>query len=127
MEESMMDIFMPVYESAIVLGSFYANKCGRSTITAEDLQYGWRFAARNVVGKQIGSLYPEIYEEDTTDEDEEWEEIDEEEEPFTRYEGPDEMCAKINECYDTWSTWVPESPVEEALKKSIDKAGDVQA
>jgi hypothetical protein len=124
MEESMMEIFMPVYESAIVLAGNYATKCGRSYVTAEDLQYGWKFAARNVVGKQIGSLYPEVYEEESTDEDE-CEEEDEEGE-FTRYEGDDEMCLKMNECYDTWDLWVPESPVEKALKKSIDKSGDVQ-
>jgi hypothetical protein len=123
--EAAMDIFMPVYESAIVLAGNYATKCGRSVVTAEDLQYGWKFAARNVVGKQIGSLYPEIYEEDSSDE-EEWEEEETEEEEFTRYEGTDEMCLKMNECYDTWDSWVPESPAEEALKKSIDKSGDVQ-
>jgi hypothetical protein len=126
MEEAAMDIFIPVYESAIVLAGFYAKNCGRTSVTAEDLQYGWRFAARNVVGKQIGSLYPEVYDEESTDEDEEWEEVDEAEEPFTRYEGTDETCVKMNECYDTWDEWVPESPVEEALKKSIDKAGNVQ-
>jgi hypothetical protein len=125
MEEAAMDIFMPVYESAIVLAGNYASKCGRTSVTAQDLQYGWRFAARNVVGKQIGSLYPEIYDEESTDEDEE-EETDEAEEPFSRYEGHDEMCVKMNECYDTWNNWIPETPVEHALKKSIDKARDVQ-
>jgi len=122
-----MDIFLPVYESAIMLAGYYSNKCGRSTVTLEDVKYGWRFAARNVVGKQLGSLYPEIYEEESTDEDEEWEEVDESEEPFTRYEGPDEMCSKMNECYDTWDAWEPETPAERALKNSTDRVGNVQA
>jgi len=27
----------------------------------------------------------------------------------------------MNECYDTWESWEPETPAEQALKKSIDK------
>jgi histone H3/H4 len=122
MEEAATEIFIPVLEAAIVLASNYATKCGRSTVTSQDLQYGFRFAARNVLGNQIGSLYPEIY-----DEEEEEEEDEEDDEEFTRYIGDDEMCLKMNACFDTWEEWVPETPVEKAIKKSVDRAGDVQA
>jgi len=27
----------------------------------------------------------------------------------------------MNECYDTWESWTPETPAERSLKKSIDK------
>ena len=33
--------------------------------------------------------------------DEEMEEVDDDEEPWTRYEGPDEMMNKVNQCADT--------------------------
>jgi hypothetical protein len=126
MEESAMEIFLPVYESAIVLAGYYSTKSGRTTVTLEDVKYGWRFATRHVTGKQLGSLYPEIYEEESTDEDEEWEEVDEQEEPFTRYEGDDDVCVKMNECFDTWDEWEPETPAEKALKNSADRVGNVQ-
>ena len=102
------DLYLPVMESATVLGSHYAKACGRDTVTAQDVQIGLMYAARNVAGKQVGSLFPEIYEDSDEDEDweeEEWEEeddeeekarlqaedeaeeVDEDEEPFTRYTG----------------------------------------
>lgn len=114
------DLFLPVLESATVLGSHYAKACGRNTVTAQDIQYGMMYAARNVAGKQVGTLFPEAYESDDDEEDEEMEEVSEDEEPFTRYTGDDEMMTKMNECYDTWQQWEPASPLEQALKKSID-------
>lgn len=139
--QSIRDLFLPVMESATVLGSHYAKACGRDTVTAQDVQIGLMYAARNVAGKQIGSLFPEIYDEEDSDEDEDWEEeeweevdddeerahamleaeeVDEEEEPFTRYTGDEEMFVKMNECFDTWEDWVPESPLEQTLKSAVD-------
>jgi len=120
--DSAMNIFIPVYESAIVLAGHYAKSCGRSTVTAMDVQYGCRYAARNVTGRQIGTLFPELDDEDTSSE----EDVEESEtdEPFVRYEGSDDMSQQMNECFDTWDSWVPESPAEVSLKKSIDKAYD---
>jgi len=126
--QSIRDLFLPVMESATVLGSHYAKACGRDTVTAQDVQIGLMYAARNVAGKQIGSLFPEIYDEDS-DEDEDWEEVDDDEEaeevdeaeePFTRYTGDEEMYVKMNECFDTWEDWVPETPLEITLKGAVD-------
>lgn len=138
--QSIRDLFLPVMESATVLGSHYAKACGRDTVTAQDVQIGLMYAARNVAGKQIGSLFPEIYDEDS-DEDEDWEEeeeweedddeaeqarleeaeeVDEAEEPFTRYTGDEDMYVKMNECFDTWDDWVPETPLEQTLKSAVD-------
>jgi len=112
-----MDIFIPVYESAIILAGHYSKACGRTSITSTDVQYGFRYAARNVTGKQIGTLFPEL-----EDSDEEEEEEADEEELFSRYEGTDEFILKMNECYDTWDSWEPETPAEKSIKKSIDTA-----
>lgn len=131
--KSLSDLILPVMESATVLAAHYAKACGRDTVTAQDVQIGLMYAARNVAGKQIGTLFPEIYDEEEWEEvegdeekarlQEEAEEVDEEEEePFTRYSGDDEMMNKMNECQDTWDTWVPESPLEESLKKAVDAA-----
>ena len=135
--QSIRDLFLPVMESATVLGSHYAKACGRDTVTAQDVQIGLMYAARNVAGKQIGSLFPEIYDEDS-DEEEEWEEdddeaeqarleeaeeaeeVDEAEEPFTRYTGDEDMYVKMNECFDTWGDWIPETPLEQTLKSAVD-------
>lgn len=130
-----MDILLPVLEAGTVLAAQYCKACGRDCIVAEDMRYGLMFAARNVVGKQVGSLFPEVYEEedsqgesDESDDDEDEDSHSEsEEEVWNRYAGDPEgaeevsIAAKMNACADSWDSWVPESPAEFALKRAIDK------
>ena len=120
MEEAAMEIFLPAMESAMVIASHYAKATGRNCVTAQDVRMGLMFAARHVVGKQVGSLFPEIYEEE--EEEEEDEEDEEDEEHWTRYEGDDPQLKLVNECADTWDEWEPESPAERALKDAVEKA-----
>lgn len=142
--ESALDIFRPVMESATVMAAHYAKACGRDVVLQEDMRFGMMFAARYVTGRQIGSLFPEIYEEDEesgTDsegsegsdydpdgEDEEsgsdsgWETVSDSEMVWTRYEGTDDdQALKMNECADSWDAWEPQNPSERALKNAIDK------
>lgn len=117
-----LDIFLPVVESATVLAAHYAKACGRDIVLAEDMKYGLMYSARHVAGKQVGSLFPEIYESE--DEEEEEDSPDEDEPEWIRYSGQDnDMAVKMNECYDTWSGWEPASPAERALKAAVDKMG----
>ena len=117
----MEDIFLPVMESSVVLAAHYAKAAGRDCVTAQDMCYGMMYAARYVTGRQIGSLFPEVY-EDEEEEDEDEDEEDEEEH-WTRYEGTDnEHAVKMNECADTWDAWEPETPAERALKNAVNKA-----
>jgi hypothetical protein len=126
--QEISDLFLPVLESGVVLASHYAKACGRDVVTQQDVQMGLMFAARNVAGKQIGTLFPEIYEEEEEDE-EEWETDsegvvdDSEGNEFTRYTGTEELMVKMNECFDTWDSWAPESPLEQSLKNAVDRAG----
>ena len=143
--ESALDIFRPVMESATVMAAHYAKACGRDVVLQEDMRFGMMFAARYVTGRQIGSLFPEIYEESGEsrsdsdfDEDEEgsdydpdgsdsgsWETVDDEELTWTRYEGTDDdQALKMNECADTWASWEPQNPSERALKNAIDKQSE---
>jgi hypothetical protein len=133
--ESALDVFRPVMESATVLAAHYAKACGRDVVLQEDMQYGMMYAARYVTGRQIGSLFPEIYEssessgsddecsdeESGTDSDG-WETVDDDELVWSRYEGTeDDQAVKMNECADSWDAWEPQNPSERALKNAIDK------
>jgi hypothetical protein len=112
MDQSVMDIFLPVMESSVVLAAHYAKATGRDCVTAQDMCYGLMYAAKTVTGRQIGSLFPEVYDEEE-DEEEQW----------IRYTGTDnEHAVKMNECADTWNEWEPESPAERALKNAVNKA-----
>jgi hypothetical protein len=125
--ESALDIFRPVMESATVLAAHYAKACGRDVVLQEDMRIGMMYAARYVTGRQIGSLFPEIYEEapdsqSDSDSSGSWETVDDEELVWTRYEGSeDDQAIKMNECADSWDAWEPQNPSERALKNAIDK------
>jgi hypothetical protein len=120
-ENAAMDLFLPVMESATVLAAHYAKACGRNCVMAEDMSYGLMFAARNIMGKHKGSLYPEAYEDEESGTDSE-SDSESDEEPWTRYEGTeDDMARQMNECVATWSEWTPTNPAERALKNAVDK------
>ena len=70
MEQSAIDIFLPVMESSVVLAAHYAKATGRDCVTARDVCYGLMYAARTVTGKQVGSLFPEVYDDDSDEEEE---------------------------------------------------------
>jgi hypothetical protein len=122
-ESAAVDVFLPVMESATVLAAHYTQACGRDVVTAQDMRLGLMYAARNVTGKQVGTLFPEIYEEDEEDDDDEsWETVSDAELEWTRYEGTDDVTAlKMNECAETWDSWEPETPAERAIKNAVDK------
>lgn len=123
-----MEIFLPVMESATVLAAHYAKACGRDIILAQDMNIGLMYAARNVTGKQVGTLFPEIYEETGSESDSgSWETASDEEIVWARYDGTDdEMAIKMNECADTWDSWEPESPAEGAIKNAVEKTKTFQ-
>ena len=114
-----LDIFKPVMEIAVYSAARYANACNRNTVTALDMEYGMKFAAMNVVGKQVGSYFPDdVYQEESESEESESES---EEDDFTRYAGTDETILAINKAYDEWDAWVPEIPAEIMIKRAIDE------
>ena len=131
-EAAAMDIFLPVMESAVILAAHYCKAAGRDCVQGEDMRIGLMFAARNVAGKHLGTLYPELYEESDSESDDSgsgsWETVSEDESPgdsddaWTPYTGTeDEMARKMNECAETWDAWEPETPAERALKNAVDK------
>jgi hypothetical protein len=124
--DASVDILLPVIECSHILAGEYAKACGRGTLTSMDLKYAMMYAARNVTGHQIGTLFPEIYddESDSSDEDE-IETVDEDDEPFTRYEGDTQLMNDINSAHDTWDEWEPASTAESILKSSINKVHDL--
>ena len=126
MEDQIMDsavnIILPVMESAMVLAAEYSKACNRTFVTSMDMKYALRYCAINVTGRQVGSLFPEIYEKESdSDEDDDLEIVEETEDDFTRYEGENELYNRVNEAYDAWDEWEPHSPVEKMLKDAVNK------
>lgn len=125
---SAIEIFKPVMESATVLAAHYAKACGRDVVLSQDMHLGMMYAARNVTGRQVGSLFPEIYEGESDSESDSdsdsgsWETVSDSELVWTKYEGSEDQTAlNMNACAESWESWEPETPAERALKNAIDK------
>ena len=126
MEEQIIDsavnIILPVMESAMVLAADYSKACNRTFVTSMDMKYALRYCAINVTGRQVGSLFPEIYEKESdSDEEDDLEIVEETEGDFTRYEGDNDLYNKVNDAFDKWDEWEPYSPVEKMLKDAVNK------
>lgn len=115
--ETAQNLLLPVIEAAVVLAAHYTKATGRDCVTSTDMKYGLMYAARRVAGQHSGSIYPEIYDENSSDEEAE----EGDEEPFTRYEGTEELFVSMNECADTWDQWEPDAPLYQMLKNAVDK------
>ena len=118
-QDALMGILLPVLERSMILAAEYSKACGRDTVLSEDMEYAIKYCVMYTVGQDIGSLFPEIYNEESSDE-EDIEEVEPDEcPPFVRYSGADPTFRQMNEACDRWDTWVPQSPVEEMLKNAI--------
>jgi len=110
--------------------------CGRNGITGEDMKYGliyevFEFFKRNSNLedlKEIERLNAEDDEEDEDDNISEYILPDDELQDFNRIniddiknESDKEFVTKLYSYYDGWGDWVPQTPIEQTLKKSIDK------
>lgn len=116
------DALVPILEMSLILAGDYVKACGRSCITAKDQEYALKYCAMYKVGERMGSMFPEIYEDSSDSDEDDIELVDESEEEnkFVRYSGLDGRFLAINQAYDEWEHWEPKSPVEEALKNTID-------
>ena len=118
--KSMTDIMLPVMEQAVLLAGEYCKACGREVILPEDMEYAMKYCAMYTVGQQIGTMFPEIYEDDEDDEDEDIEDVPSEDcPPFVQYTGEDTRFIQMNEAVERWDSWVPQSPIEQMLKNAI--------
>ena len=69
--QTMTNILLPVMEKGITLACEYSKACGRDTLLPEDVEYATKYCAMYRVGEDIGSIYPDIYEQvDDEEEDE---------------------------------------------------------
>ncbi len=118
--QTSIELLLPVMESAMVYAADYSKACGRTYVHSYDMKYGMRYAARHVTGNKVGSFFPEIYEESSDSDESDIEVVEETQEDFTRYEGSEQLFSDMNEAYDTWDDWVPQSPIEKMLKESVD-------
>lgn len=121
-EREAVRLLSPCLEAAAILAAEYASSCGREVVTCRDFELGLKFSARHVLGRQLESFFSDDEADDGDDEDDDVLSVDEAEEAWTRYDGDDPRLRAVNAAPDTWDAWVPETPLERALKQSIDNS-----
>ena len=132
MEENIIgtciDLAQPVFEKAVILAAEYTKKCNREILTSQDMEYALKYCVMNVVGEDVGSIIPEAYDSDDSDEEEgsvardlSLRDKDQEPEVFTRYSGDDPKMNAVNQAYDTWDQWEPTNPLEKMMYDSVKK------
>lgn len=141
--QTLLAIMMAFNEQAVKDGVRYASAAGRSTMTAEDFILGLKYNAVPSTGfYTIGDLERkiaswrdnEVVQNMTTmamggdvefsdDDEEEIEEVEEEEVPFSRAPATDEFARKIHAAEREYEGWEPSTAQREAIaiKRAIDK------
>jgi len=125
--DTMTNLLMPVMERSTVLAAEYSKACGRDTLLPEDWEYAIKYCAMYTVGQDVGSLFPEIYEEEEEGEEDMPIVPEEECPPFERYTGSDPTFLLMNEAYDRWDSWQPQNPTEQMLKNAINSNEHLRA
>lgn len=115
----MTDLMLPVMEQAMILAGAYSKACGRNIILPEDIEYAMKYCVMHTVGQHVGSILPEIYNEENSDDSDIEEVAPEDCPPFTRYTGEDPTFVMVNEAYDNWDSWAPQNPTEQMLKNAV--------
>ena len=118
---AMVGIVMPVLEQSVVIAAEYSKACGRDVILSEDVEYASRYCAMHKVGQATGSLFPDVYDEDDSDEEDIVTVPENELPPFARYSGNDPNFIQVNQAYDSWDAWTPRNPAEQILKNAINR------
>ena len=122
----------------------YSNYCGRNGVTQQDMLYGLRyeifeFTNRTDLDKGIAEIKEEYesYLEDPEAEDDTEQMIDEmtmdddKIESYSRIlndkvtDENREFVDKMHNYYDNWDCWQPATPLEQILKRGIDKINDM--
>lgn len=121
--QAMVNIMLPILEQSVIIAAEYSRACGRDVILSRDVEYASKYCVMHKVGEVNGSLFPEIYEEDSEEEEgkEGVEIVPENELPiFNRYDGDQDIFIQINNSYDNWDSWQPTNPAEQIMKNAID-------
>ena len=132
--ECLLSLFV---SNSTINASKYVELSNRNGVTKEDLIYGLRyevfeFLENPNIMEDLDNIKNEML-DDSDYEDENVSDIivpDEEINNFERiedskYELLDEnektFIEKMHKYYDNWDSWIPQTPLEELLKKSLDK------
>ena len=114
-------------ELSLIVASEYIKHCNRKVITVTDIELCMKYEAlrftRNPNILCRIEKWKQIIQEEDTEEEEEDISVNEEDEneEFTKSKCSCSLCQEINNIDDEYYQWEPFSPIEKAIKNTIDK------
>lgn len=129
--ENVTTIMLYFMEQAMKTSGVYVKHCERKSITVEDIKRAlmlemFLFKKRDKKIEDLEKIKKEIFGKESAGEEEEdiYEDIidedEDEEEEFTESDCNCKTCACLNDIYDKWETFVPQTNIEKIMKNHID-------
>jgi len=134
MEKNVVGTIVHFTENALKTAGFYVKHSGRKIITREDIKRSFMlevflFYNRQNLTENIEKIVQELYEDDSSEEEGE-EKTDDEETNEIIFEEDIEgtfelskckcaLCKSLNNIDEKWSSWTPETPIQNILQKHI--------
>lgn len=134
MEKNVVGTIVHFTENALKTAGFYVKHSGRKIITREDIKRSFMlevflFYNRQNLTENIEKIVQELYEDDSSEEEGE-EKTDDEETNEIIFEEDIEgtfelskckcaLCKSLNNIDEKWSSWIPETPIQNILQKHI--------
>jgi len=135
MQQNVVGTIVHFTENALKTAGYYTKHSGREIITSEDIKRCFMlemflFFKRDNLQENIENVIQELYEDSSEDysEEEGEEKTDEENEiifeediqaSFKLSECKCLMCNTLNNIYEKWNGWTPETPMQEILQRHI--------
>lgn len=124
MLEKLLNIFMKnTFQTAVT----YSAYSGRDNLSSTDMIYALQYEAitflkkYDITDKNFINNLDNLCAESDTESDTESVSDSETEEFVEADSTKNKFCEDVNICHHEWDTWNPDTPIEQALKNSIDK------
>ena len=133
MEKNVVGTIVHFTENALKTAGFYTKHSNRDIITKEDIKRCFMlevflFYNRENLQENIENVIQSLYDDSSEDDNEEGEEKDDENEiifeedieaTFKQSDCKCLMCQSLNNIYEKWEHWQPQTPMQQILQTHI--------
>ena len=122
--ETGTEMLNKLLEHAIVNASIYAKSAGRDNMSGKDIIIALQYEAHEFLNRNLMSNENEYESEDESDSESvgETDDDDPTADAFTFSYSNDPLIQRMNYYHETWDSWIPTLPIENALKNAVDQA-----
>ena len=117
------DLLNTLLEHAIVNACAYAKSAGRDNMSGKDIIIALQYEAHEFCNRSMNTADADTDTETSeSEDDDDSDDPDEADDEFTPSYSDDPLIQRMNYYHETWESWIPELPLEKALKNAVDCA-----